>query len=125
MRSTQHHPRSSFDTAGSSGSFRAPFAIDRTATDRQAVVQVCGELDAASAPRLATALADDAVEHRDVLLDLDGTTFIDSAGIRVLVQSMWDLREAGGSLRLTTASAMAENILGITGILDVLKEPAP
>lgn len=122
MRVTQHQPRTRPDTTDGG---RARFGIERTATRKGTVVRVLGELDAASAPQLETALAVEAHEHRHVLLDLSRTTFIDSAGIRVLVRSMWDLRDEGASLRLVAASTMAENILRITGILDVLKEQAP
>lgn len=125
MRAMQHQPRTTTDVAASA---RAPFAVDVVSGRREATVSVVGELDASSAPRLVAAL--DEVERgagsgQVVLLDLSGTTFIDSAGIRVLVRSLLTLRDAGSPLRLVAASAIAENILRITGILDVLKEPAP
>lgn len=122
MRVTQHHPRSQPESPTPA---RVPLAIDRAVTRRGTVVQVAGELDAASAPALEAVMADEAGAHHHVLLDLSGTTFIDSAGIRVLVRSMWELRDAGATLRLVSASTVAENILRITGILDALKEPAP
>ena len=122
MRVTQHHPRT---RPAPPAPLRAPFAIERSASRRGTVVRVTGELDAAGAPGLEVALAEEASGRHDVLLDLGATTFIDSAGIRVLVRSMWDLRDVDATLRLVSASAMAENILRITGILDVLKEPAP
>lgn len=92
---------------------------------RAATVQVIGELDAASSTELATELLAAGTGGGLVRLDLSGTTFIDSAGIRVLVRSMLDLREGGCDLALVAASPAAENILRITGILDVLKDPAP
>ena len=72
-----------------------------------------------------TPLTMQALSGHPVHLDLSDTPFIDSAGIRVLVRSMWDLRDRGSALSLVAASPMAENILRITGILDVLKDPSP
>jgi anti-anti-sigma factor len=90
-----------------------------------ATVQVSGEIDAASSSQLGADLLAAGEGGRAVLLDLTETSFIDSAGIRVLVRSMWDLRERDSELALVGASTMAENILRITGILDVLKDPTP
>ncbi|WP_421118692.1 STAS domain-containing protein [Aquihabitans daechungensis] len=89
------------------------------------VVHVAGELDAASAPELGDVLEAVGRDARMVALDLGATSFIDSAGIRVLVRSLWDIQDAGSTLRLVAASPAAENILRITGILDVLKDPKP
>ncbi|MGN6695384.1 MAG: STAS domain-containing protein [Aquihabitans sp.] len=90
-----------------------------------ATVRVSGEIDAASSPELGADLLAAGADGRAVHLDLTDTSFIDSAGIRVLVRSMWDLRERDSELALVAVSPMAENILRITGILDVLKDPAP
>jgi anti-sigma B factor antagonist len=56
-------------------------------------VSLRGELDLATAPRLEHALA----EAGDrVLLDLRGLTFMDSTGVRVLLEAA----ERGGGLRI-------------------------
>ena len=122
MRVTQHHPSPEPDGRRPG---IAPFAIDVTTERRGTTVSVTGELDAASSPELGDVLSAAAEVGREVALDLSGTSFIDSAGIRVIVRSMWNLQDAGSSLRLVAVSPMAENILRITGILDVLKDPAP
>jgi anti-anti-sigma factor len=121
MRVTQHHPRPQART----GHPRQPFGTETRTLRRGTLVRVTGEIDASTAPAVADVLAAAGRDSTAVLLDLDRTTFIDSAGIRVLVRSMWDLRDAGSHLRLVAVSAMAENILRVTGILDVLKDPAP
>lgn len=120
MRVTQHQPatRTPIDPL-------TPFATSVIAGRDSATVRVRGEVDAASAGRLDAALQEAADQGRSVRVDLAETTFIDSAGIRVLARSMADLRDRGSSLVLVAASPMAENILRITGILDVLKDPAP
>ena len=121
MRVTQHHPKP--NAAPAAG--RAPLQVDVHPGRKATVVAVAGELDAASSHQLADALTAAGHGGHEVQLDLAATTFIDSAGIRVLVRSMWALRDVGSDLRLVSASPLAENILRITGILDVLKDPAP
>lgn len=88
-------------------------------------VRVSGELDAASAPGLGDRLEELSSTGRDVHLDLGQTSFIDSAGIRVLVRSVWAAQQAGSTMTLVATSPAAENILRITGILDILKDPNP
>ena len=120
MHVTQHHPESPQRLARP-----APFEAAVSHGGHGATVRVSGEIDAASAPALGDVLVAAGSDREVVHLDLGATTFIDSAGIRILVRSMWSLREAGSGLLLVAASTMAENILRITGILDVLKDPAP
>jgi len=120
MRVTQHHP-----TSGHGDPVPPRFATSVLSGRRSATVRVTGEIDAASSTQLGDTLLDASDEGRAVRLDLTETTFIDSAGIRVLARSMWDLRARGSALSLVAASPIAENILRITGILDVLKDPAP
>ena len=120
MRVTKHHTNATpppFETER--------FSVAVTSGSAIARVRVSGEIDAATSLQLGPSLLAAGEGGRTVQLDLSATSFIDSAGIRVLVRSMWDLREAGSGLVLVAASDSAENILRITGILDVLKDPAP
>lgn len=119
MRVTQHpNPMSQHVEAQP---FSTDVSMGRAVTD----VRVTGEIDAATSLDLGPTLLAAGAEGRTVRLDLGATSFIDSAGIRVLVRSLLDLREAGSGLALVAASPTVENILRITGILDVLKDPAP
>lgn len=82
------------------------------------VVEVAGELDVSTAPRL-----------RDLLMDLTGTTsshlvvnldrveFLDSAGLGVLVGAMKRVRAHHGSLDLVCTRHL--KILQITGLTKV------
>ena len=75
-----------------------------------------GELDLATAGRLEQALA----EAGDaVLLDLRGLTFMDSTGVRLLVQA--HLRSTADSERLTLlrGQAAVQRVLQLSGV-DVL-----
>ena len=63
-----------------------PFEVTVQRDDELATITVRGELDLATAPQLSAAVA----EHHDaglLVLDLTAVTFIDSAGVRVLIQA--------------------------------------
>ena len=72
-------------------------------------VRAVGELDIASAPAL-----EDALLHgldsgaSSIVLDLTGVTFIDSAGVRLL---MWASREDRDRLRIDCGSGVVRKML--------------
>lgn len=72
-----------------------------------------GEIDAHTAPSLASAI--DAAGP-DVALDLSGVEFVDSSGLRVLIDAHQRLAEAGGGLRLTALSEPVRRLLEISGV---------
>jgi anti-sigma B factor antagonist len=74
-----------------------PFEVTVQRDGGVATVVVSGELDLATAPRLSTTVA----EHGDarlLVLDLNGVTFIDSTGVRLLIEA--DRACAGSGSRL-------------------------
>ena len=84
------------------------------------MVEVIGELDLDTAPRLGEALVDLAGQGRvHVTLDLTGMTFIDSTGLSVFVSGLKRLRETGGALALRSPSTTAMKVLEITGLTGV------
>jgi anti-sigma B factor antagonist len=79
-----------------------------------AVVHVSGELDLATAPRLEEAVAS-APPATPIVIDLSGCTFLDSAGMRSLVNaSRRTLPE--GRIHLVTTDPGILRVLEITGI---------
>ena len=79
------------------------------------VVAVSGEIDIASAPKLREELFGALGRHGTRLaLDLDGVTFMDCAGIDVLLAARRHARLDGGWVRVTRASRPARNILMLT-----------
>ena len=72
-----------------------------------------GEIDAHTAPALASAI--DAAGP-DVELDLAGVEFVDSSGLRVLIDAHQRLAEAGGALRITALSDPVRRLLEISGV---------
>jgi anti-anti-sigma factor len=77
------------------------------------VVHVSGELDLATAPLLEEALGGAAPEQ--LVIDLSGCTFLDSAGIRTLVGAARD-RGGASRLRIVTADPGIVRLLEITGV---------
>jgi anti-sigma B factor antagonist len=77
------------------------------------VVHVSGELDLATAPLLEEALGESAPEQ--LVIDLSGCTFLDSAGIRTLVGAARD-RAGTSRLRIVTADPGIVRLLEITGV---------
>ena len=54
------------------------------------------------------------LERRYVVLDLDGTESLDSAGLAALWNSRDSLRELGGDVKLATTNATNRKVLEIT-----------
>jgi anti-anti-sigma factor len=81
------------------------------------VVGVSGEIDIASAPKLREELLSALRRHGTRLaLDLDGVTFMDCAGIDVLLAARRHARLEGGWVRVARASRHVRNILMLTGL---------
>ena len=81
------------------------------------VVGVSGEIDIASAPKLREELLGALRRHGARLaLDLGGVTFMDCAGVNVLLAARRHARLEGGWVRVARASRRARSILMLTGL---------
>jgi anti-sigma B factor antagonist len=92
--------------------------FDLTVTRQEGACRVAlrGELDLGSAPQLERALA--AAGDGEVLLDLRGLTFMDSTGVRVLLEAA---ERGGPGLRmLPPANGDARVTIDVTGIAPLL-----
>jgi anti-sigma B factor antagonist len=96
--------------------------ITRSERDEELVLHVAGALDAYTAPdlraELDASLAADALPT--LVLDLGELDFLDSTGLRVLVETHSALAARDGALRLRNATATTRRLLDITGLSDVL-----
>jgi anti-sigma B factor antagonist len=54
------------------------------------------------------------LERRKVVVDLDNTELLDSAGLTALLESQDNLRELSGELKIATANLVNRKILEIT-----------
>ena len=73
-----------------------------------------GELDLSSTSTLTDALA--AHDGQEVVLDLAGVTFLDSTGIRALVEA----RRARAGVRVVNPTEAIRRLFDLTGTLGVL-----
>lgn len=79
---------------------------------------VAGELDAHSAPTLREQL--NAVDDAEIVLDMSGVTFMDSSGLRVLIDAHQTAAGRGCQLIVHEPSQSVRRILEIAGVLDHL-----
>jgi anti-sigma B factor antagonist len=92
------------------------FAVHVIAADEATVVQVHGDLDCYSAPQLRTVLTELADGPRRVIVDVAGSTFIDSTGLGVLVGSLKRLEQRGGHMVLRSPSPLTARLFEVTGV---------
>jgi len=83
------------------------------------VVEARGEVDADTAPLLRRACIDALAEHRHIVIDLSGVTFLDSAGLSVLVGTMRRATTDGGAMRVVATSPAVLRVLRITALDEV------
>jgi anti-sigma B factor antagonist len=83
---------------------------------------VTGDLDLATAPRLAEHL--DAIDAADgvraVVIDLRALTFLDSSGIALLLSAARRAEREGWQLTIAGTPPQARYVIELCGLLDVL-----
>lgn len=87
-------------------------------------VQISGELDISSAPRLIAAIHDVARPPvRRVDLECSGVSFLDSAGLRALLVSRNEAVDRGVDLALIEPSPSVKRVIEMTGLGGLLTVP--
>ena len=85
------------------------------------VVTLSGGLDAHTAGRLRSLLARQLLAGPgNLVIDLSGLSFIDSAGLAVLIAADKGMRRAGTQLVLAAPQAPVDKVLRLTGLTAVL-----
>ncbi len=92
-----------------------------TATDTG--IALSGEIDAHTAPAVATAIA--AAEHDPLIVDLSGVDFVDSSGLRVLLEAHQARQAAGSSLVLSAPSPAVRRVLDVAGVVEYFDVASP
>jgi len=86
----------------------------------QTVVALCGELDLADAPAVASRLiAAVAAGGPSIIVNLAGLEFMDCCGLGVLIRVLKWTREGGGELYLTTPQQCVRTVLSAAGLIGV------
>jgi anti-anti-sigma factor len=98
-------------------------SIEVSTIDGVVVVTVAGELDAVSAPSLQASLEQPDAAGR-VVVEMSGVEFIDSCGLRVILDRAMRMRPAGGSLRIRSASPQVYRLVHLTKLDELLERDA-
>ena len=85
-----------------------------------AMINVGGEIDLATSPQLQAVLVVlvDRGLHQ-LIIDLDQVSFLDCAGIGMLVDARRRVQEHGGSLKLVRPAPLVRRVLEVTGMTAV------
>jgi anti-anti-sigma factor len=79
-------------------------------------IVAAGELDLASAPALEQALLDaERTDTGTILLDIDAVTFIDSTGLRTLLEAHARSHRDGNRLQVTRGALQAQRLFILAG----------
>ncbi|NUT37558.1 MAG: STAS domain-containing protein [Hamadaea sp.] len=100
------------------------FAVERVSAPDMTTVTVRGDVDLTTVAQLSQELHAAAEQKRDVVIDLAGVTFIDSTGVRVLVEAYRTARQHGLSLSVRGARHWVARVLEVTGVATMLSMPA-
>jgi anti-sigma B factor antagonist len=105
-----------------------PFSIEVQRTDDAVQIVLAGELDIATHGDADAALRDaQASGVKTIVLDLRRLNFMDSTGLRLLVQADLRARESGQRLAIVRGPDAVHRVLEITGLeakLDLIDDPA-
>jgi len=80
------------------------------------IVDVAGEIDIATVARLRECLFGLAVSGCPLVADLDQVSFMDAAGLGVLVGAARRAAASGGSLHVVCARRQIRRLFGLTGL---------
>lgn len=96
-----------------------PIRLTITDVD-ESTIAVTGEIDAHTAPELKGRLAAFVVGDADFVVDMSGVDFVDSSGLRVLIEANQRVADASGRLVLRAPSPSVIRLIEITGLADHL-----
>jgi anti-anti-sigma factor len=96
-------------------------SISCVVEDGTANLSLAGELDLASVPQMEEGLQDATqASPARVVVDLTRLAFIDSTGLRLLLQADARAREHGYELVLRPGEPTVQRVFEVTGAMDVL-----
>lgn len=100
------------------------FSVDHVPGDDGITVKVAGDIDLATADKLAESLEEAVAQAQQVRVDLSEVTFLDSTGIRSLVQAYRSSQSRGGVFYVVGARQWVAKVLDVTGVGPLLAPPA-
>lgn len=98
------------------------FSVTTSPSGDRLVVQVTGEVDVSTAPRLRDELSQAIADgHHELVVDLSDVSFLDSTGLGVLVGRLKALRLQEGDMLLVTQQDRILRNFRITGLDKVFR----
>jgi anti-sigma B factor antagonist len=95
-------------------------SLSNRPTGNHMVVEVAGEIDVYTAPRLREKMVELVnAGHYDLVVDMESVEFLDSTGLGVLVGGLKRVRSHDGSLRIVCTQERLLKIFRITGLTKV------
>ncbi|WP_042463475.1 anti-sigma factor antagonist [Neobacillus dielmonensis] len=97
-------------------------AIDVQQKNQEIWVQVAGEIDAFTAPKLREELSPYAEGDMAsvIVIDLKNVSYLDSTGLGVFVGLFKQLKQKDGELRLVNLSNRVQRLFEITGLSHIM-----
>ena len=93
--------------------------------DDEAVVEVAGEIDMLAKERLRDVIEEARSGGRRLVVDLSETTFMDSTGLRVLLEAWRVQTQAGSEMVVRAPSPAVQTLFDVTRVGDAMPiEPA-
>jgi anti-sigma B factor antagonist len=91
--------------------------------DGVTVLDLKGRLVLSEGERTLRVKIDDVMAHgqKSILVNLDGVTYLDSAGVGAIVWKYVTLRRQGGMLKLLGLQLRTHRVLSVTKLLNVLE----
>lgn len=97
------------------------FNIDKHQNNNEILIQVSGEIDAYTAPKLREELMPLAEEdHQVMIVNLKDVTYLDSTGLGVFVGLFKQLQKNNGELKLIQLSDRLMRLFEITGLSNIM-----
>ena len=102
------------------------FRIDVEHQGDSYVVRIAGELDLSGCPDLDAALeVAEQTQAGQIILDMEGLTFIDSIGLRTLLEASHRSARNGNRLQMTRATGHPAELFQLTGLDEMLPLVGP
>ena len=102
---------------------REPFRLEERRNGDCTVLAVHGELDIATVDGVRARLDALQAERRPVVLDVDGLDFMDSTGIRLVLQAVQDAERSDWEFTVTRGSRAVRRVFEAAAIQDRLPYP--
>jgi anti-sigma B factor antagonist len=99
------------------------FAVERSDGADRTTVTVRGDVDLGTVDALGQALEQATREGGQVVIDMTDVTFLDSTGVRVLVEAYRSAQRHGGVLYVHGARHWVARVLEVTGVARLLSVP--